>query len=105
VTETLRIALFTHGAWLLAWSLVTFVVYAVDKRTARANASERGRSTQRRRVPERTLHLLALIGGFPGAWLGRQRLRHKTRKPGFAAVLALAALVHAALLTTWLVWL
>jgi uncharacterized membrane protein YsdA (DUF1294 family) len=34
-------------------------------------------------VPERTLHLLALLGGWPGAILGQRHFRHKTRKVSF----------------------
>ena len=75
--------------WIAVWSLVTFAVYAYDKRAAKA---------RRRRVPETTLHTLALVGGFVGGWIGRQGLRHKTRKPKFAVVLTLATVVHAGLL-------
>ena len=42
----------------LALGVVTFVVYAVDKRAAGRHG---------RRVPENTLHLLAVAGGWPGA--------------------------------------
>ncbi len=55
-------------------SLVTYAVYALDKTAA---------GQGRRRVPERTLHLLALLGGWPGALLAQQRLRHKTSKTRF----------------------
>ena len=34
-------------------------------------------------TPERTLHLLALLGGWPGAILARRRFRHKTMKVPF----------------------
>ncbi len=37
----------------------------------------------RRRVPERTLILLALFGGSPGILLGMYAFRHKTRHPKF----------------------
>ncbi|AKJ30833.1 DUF1294 domain-containing protein [Caldimonas brevitalea] len=65
-------------SWLmvvyLAASFACFVTYALDKEAARAG---------RRRVPERTLHLMSLAGGWPGALLAQQWLRHKSSKPSF----------------------
>ncbi len=61
----------------MAMSLATFIVYGDDKRSARL---------KRLRVPENTLHLLALACGWPGALLGRQMLRHKSSKPSFTRV-------------------
>ena len=91
-----------HAAWLAVWSVTTFVAYAVDKRAAKAGRDGRGRS-KRERVSERTLHLLALVGGFVGGVVGRHALRHKTKKPVFAGVLAVSAVLHGALaLWPWL---
>ena len=75
----------------LGLSLLTFTVYAWDKRAARL---------RQRRVRERTLHLLALAGGWPGAWLARQWLLHKSAKASFAVCLFLSALIHLLLLAT-----
>lgn len=55
-------------------SALTFLAYAVDKSAARRQAW---------RTPESTLHLLALAGGWPGALLAQQRLRHKSTKAEF----------------------
>ncbi|MGY3927086.1 DUF1294 domain-containing protein [Aeromonas simiae] len=52
-------------------SLLTFCVYAWDKRAARLKRS---------RVPERTLHSWSWLGGWPGALLARHYLRHKSSK-------------------------
>jgi len=62
------------GAAYLVMSLTCFVVYAIDKSAAR-NGSWR--------TPERSLLLLGLIGGWPGALLAQQWLRHKTAKRSF----------------------
>lgn len=70
---------------LSAANLVAFSLFAVDKARARAGG---------RRIPERTLLLVALFGGL-GAWLGQRLLRHKTRKQPFAAWLRLILTLHA----------
>ena len=58
-------------------SLLTFAMYARDKSAA-------GKSAQR--APENTLHTLALLGGWPGAFYAQQLLRHKSRKASFRIV-------------------
>jgi uncharacterized membrane protein YsdA (DUF1294 family) len=65
--------------WFLLWSLVAFVAHGRDKRAARLG---------RRRTPERTLHLLELIGGWPGALLAMTVFHHKTRKASYFLVTA-----------------
>ena len=61
----------------VAVSLVSFLVYDLDK----------GAAMERRwRTREKTLHWLSLLGGWPGALVAQQWLRHKTSKPGFVAV-------------------
>jgi uncharacterized membrane protein YsdA (DUF1294 family) len=75
--------------WVLAASLATFVLYGVDKAQAKRNGL---------RVPEDLLHLLALVGGFPGGFAGRAAFRHKTRKPVFAWVLWISLAIHVTVL-------
>ncbi|MFY8001835.1 MAG: DUF1294 domain-containing protein [Candidatus Kapaibacteriota bacterium] len=75
--------------WLATTSLVTFALYGFDKKQAKSNAQ---------RVPERTLHLCALLGGFLGGWLGRLVFRHKTQKTIFAVILMAATLIHVGVL-------
>lgn len=67
---------------------VVFVAFAIDKRRA---------TRAQRRIPERSLHMLTVIGalGALGAMFG---LRHKTRKPRFLAVTVVAVIAHGALL-------
>lgn len=64
-------------ALYLGASLIAYLVYARDKSAA---------VNRQRRTPENTLHLLALLGGWPGALLAQQRLRHKSNKTAFLAV-------------------
>jgi len=73
---------------LLALNLLAFFAFGIDKRRARL---------QRRRTPESTLLLLAVLGGAPGAWLAVRVFRHKTRKFAFLLPLLLASLVAATL--------
>lgn len=65
------------GVAYLALSLLTFVVYAIDKSKAKRGGW---------RIPEKTLHLLSLVGGWPGALLAQQLLRHKSSKTSFRIV-------------------
>lgn len=58
-------------------SAVTFIVYAIDKTAAEKD---------RWRTQESTLHLLGLIGGWPGAYLAQKAFRHKSRKREFQTV-------------------
>jgi len=55
-------------------SVITFLMYAIDKIKAQRDAW---------RTKESTLHILALIGGWPGAALAQQLLRHKSSKKEF----------------------
>jgi uncharacterized membrane protein YsdA (DUF1294 family) len=57
-----------------AASSVTAIVYRLDKSAAERHA---------RRIPERTLHVMALIGGWPGALVAQRVFRHKSRKVSF----------------------
>lgn len=60
--------------WTALAGLVTLALYGVDKRRAVRNRS----GTELRRVPERTLHLWELLGGWPGGLLARRLFSHKS---------------------------
>lgn len=79
----------TYISYLLAWyvavSVVTYATYAWDKRAA---------IKKRQRVSEKTLHWLALVGGWPGAWCAQQQLRHKTQKTSFRRVYWVTVLLN-----------
>jgi len=78
---------------VLALSAITFVAYALDKQAAQ---------TGRWRTPESTLHLLELAGGWPGAWIAQQWLRHKSRKPAYRVVFWVMVVLHGGVLAAWL---
>ena len=84
------------AAVYLAASAAAFAAYAWDKHAAR---------NDKKRVAERTLHLLALIGGWPGALLAQRTLRHKTRKQPFRALCLATILVNSLLLAGLLLFL
>ncbi len=69
----------------LILSLLTFFIYASDKAKAKRGDW---------RTPESTLHFLALIGGWPGAALAQQLLRHKSKKQPFRAIFWLSVLIN-----------
>ena len=75
-------------------NVATLATYALDKRAAVVGNW---------RTPERTLHLLALAGGWPAALVAQQLLRHKTSKPGFQRLFWLSVAGNLALLAT-LAW-
>ena len=70
--------------YLLAVNLLLFAVMGIDKYKA---------THQRWRIPERTLFVLAAIGGSLGGILGMRLFHHKTLHPqfryGFPAILIL----------------
>jgi len=55
-------------------SAATIALYGYDKQAAVKN---------RLRVPEKVLHVLALLGGSPAALLSQKMFRHKTSKASF----------------------
>jgi uncharacterized membrane protein YsdA (DUF1294 family)/cold shock CspA family protein len=71
-----RLPLAVPIAYVVA-SLVAYLTYMFDK-----SASLKGQW----RTPETTLHLVSLVGGWPGAMLAQRSLRHKTRKLSFQIV-------------------
>lgn len=48
------------------------------------------------RTPENTLHLISLLGGWPGALIGQGLFRHKTSKSSFQAVFWLTVVLNIA---------
>ena len=83
-----------YFAWLAGVSLTAFVFYGLDKGLSRIQRFAV-------RVPELILNLLALAGGFIGAWLGMVIWHHKTnfrRHWAMVVVLVVSTLLHGALI-------
>lgn len=74
-------------------SLVTYALYADDKSRA-----------QRKdwRIPEQTLHLCELSGGWIGGFIAQRTLRHKNRKESYQAEFWAIIIIH---YIAWLFWL
>lgn len=73
-------------------SALTFGVYGADKQAAR---------NDQRRTAEKTLHLLALAGGWPGAWAAQRVFRHKSSKASFIAAYQATVWLHLAAMLVW----
>lgn len=76
-----------------AMSALSWMTYWMDKNAA-------GRGAQR--TPEKSLHLFALLGGWPGALVAQQQFRHKTVKASFQQVFWVTVVLNV-LLVGWLV--
>jgi len=72
-------------ALYIVGSLFTFIMYAADKSAARKGNW---------RTKESTLHLLSLAGGWPGALIAQQKLRHKSKKQSFRSVFWVTVLIN-----------
>ena len=66
-------------------SILTYLLYAVDKSAAKKGTW---------RTQESTLHLFSLAGGWPGALVAQQKLRHKSRKVEFRFVFWITVLLN-----------
>lgn len=74
-------------------SALSYLMYWTDKRAAQRGAS---------RTPEATLHLVDLLGGWPGALIAQQQFRHKTAKAAFQVMFWASAFLNLAVVG-WLV--
>ena len=79
--------------YLILINLVTFIVFGVDKRKA---------INHKWRIPEKTLFLLAIIGGSIGAIAGMYTFRHKTKHWYFVVGMPLILIVQLAV-AFWLI--
>lgn len=86
-----KLPLVIVGLYLIM-SLIAFIAYAMDK-----SAAQNGQW----RIQESTLHLISLLGGWPGAYVAQKKLRHKSIKKEFTNVYWVTVLLNLA----GLVWL
>ena len=80
--------------WVLAWTLIAFILMGVDKWKAVHESW---------RIPEKTLFLSAVLGGSPGALAGMYLFRHKTKHRSFTVGIPLILAAQIALVL-FLVW-
>lgn len=80
------------GGWIVVASLITYFLYASDKRRARSGEW---------RTPEKILHLWELAGGWPGAFVAQRVLRHKSSKITYLAVFWLIVVAHVYVAIDW----
>lgn len=64
------------GVGLIIINIISYIVMSIDKKRA-----VRGRS--RERIPEKTLFILAAVGGAAGVWMAMRTKRHKTKHRSF----------------------
>ena len=79
--------------YLLIMNFLTWVIYGLDKGRAKSG---------KWRIPERTLLILAAIGGSVGALIGMLMFCHKTRKAKFVILVPVLLVIHCVLVG--LVW-
>lgn len=90
-------ALLPHplAMWFLLASALTFVIYGADKMAARKAW---------RRVPESTLLVCGVVGGWPGAIFGQQLFRHKTQKHPFKTYFRVSVILNVGVLVLAAWW-
>jgi len=74
-------------------NVISFLTYAIDKYRAKKGYW---------RIKETTLHLMSLVGGWPGAAVAQRWLKHKNRKVTFQIRYWLTIVVNITVLTAFL---
>jgi uncharacterized membrane protein YsdA (DUF1294 family)/cold shock CspA family protein len=78
----------------LGASFAVFMAYAFDKSAA---------MNRRRRTPENILHLMNLLGGWPGGLIASQLFRHKSKKLEFRTAFYFSIVLNCAAIG-WLIF-
>ena len=77
--------LFFATSYLAVMTVVGFAIMGIDKRKSIKKTW---------RIPERTLFLIAFLGGGIGSFLGMYMFRHKTKHSSFVILLPVAAVIY-----------
>ncbi|MFJ8245747.1 DUF1294 domain-containing protein [Peribacillus asahii] len=78
--------------YMIFINILAFTIMGVDKKKARNGEY---------RISERTLWIVAVIGGGTGAYLGMKQFRHKTKHASFKWGLPVLMVVQLGLLVTY----
>lgn len=70
---------------MIPMSAIAFAMMGYDKRQSRNGG---------RRVAEKTLHTVELIGGWPGSLIGQRYFHHKTRKTSYQVLYWIIVAAH-----------
>ena len=77
-----------------AMSIIAFIAYGLDKSAAKKDSW---------RTPEKTLQLMGLFCGWPGALAGQKLFRHKTKKTSFQIVFWISIILNCSALALYYV--
>ena len=80
--------------YLTPINFISFYLMGSDKRKA---------INRKRRIPEKTLFMWAIIGGSIGSMIGMKTFRHKTRHLSFTLGMPLIFLVETSIATIYLI--
>ncbi len=81
--------LIIYGGILILMSLITFITYGIDKAKAKKET---------RRIKEKTLLEMTILGGAIGALFGRIIFHHKTNKIYFSITIYLSLIAQISLM-------
>lgn len=79
--------------YLLVVNVLSFLMYGLDKLRAKKD---------KWRIPEKTLIMVAVIGGSVGAFLGMQTFRHKTKHLKFTIGVPVIFVLQ--IVAVWYIW-
>jgi hypothetical protein len=72
-------------AYLIIINILSFILYGIDKLKA---------IKKKKRISEKTLILIGILGGSIGSLIGMNLFRHKTKKLKFIISLPLILIIH-----------
>lgn len=75
--------------YLVVMNIIGFAIMGIDKSKAKRGAW---------RIPEKTLFLIAILGGSIGSLLGMKQFRHKTKHKTFTIGMPAILIVQAAII-------